>query len=254
MKKKFTLIELLVVIAIIGILAALLLPALQTVKEYAKRMVCLGNLKQMAIGAICYAGDSNDVMPEKPRYNHTQSPYIQLTAYGGFGFPNYVQDYLKTKLSNAGGGYGQPNADSILYCPSIKSPGFGENVGYIFYYPCWGFSEWQHEPTPVPTIYSKLSTRTTYNGYDQEKIMLGERLYFTKYKGEYRYNHNLRGANFAYPDGRVTWSTISNIARTGEAYFTPKDTAFNFYRHTWWFQDSSLPLNYKTVSVPEESY
>ncbi|MGA2679965.1 MAG: prepilin-type N-terminal cleavage/methylation domain-containing protein [Sedimentisphaerales bacterium] len=57
--KGFTLVELLVVISIIALLMAVLLPALTKARRTAKRVICLGNLKQMTLGWMLYA-ENND--------------------------------------------------------------------------------------------------------------------------------------------------------------------------------------------------
>jgi prepilin-type N-terminal cleavage/methylation domain-containing protein len=104
----FTLVELLVVIAIIGILVALLLPAVQAAREAARRMSCSNNLKQLGLAVHIYhdshsafpsAGDngpSNCCSPDIgriDRYNWTYHilPFIEQNAVYELGLPNRSQ-------------------------------------------------------------------------------------------------------------------------------------------------------------------
>lgn len=80
----FTLIELLIVIAIIGILVALLLPAIQAAREAARRMSCQNNLKQIGVAVQNYAQAQKHLPPPKlgaKQFNAMGGTFIALLPY-----------------------------------------------------------------------------------------------------------------------------------------------------------------------------
>jgi len=75
----FTLVELLAVIAILGILAALLFPALNAATAKARRATCLANVKQINQGVMMYAADNHDILfpfPKKPNAIKGEVNYV----------------------------------------------------------------------------------------------------------------------------------------------------------------------------------
>ncbi|MDA8563917.1 DUF1559 domain-containing protein [Mariniblastus sp.] len=91
----FTLVELLVVIAIIGILIGMLLPAVQQVREAARRISCANNIKQLALGAHNY----ESAFQKFPPGMQTQDNRVEY-SWGTFLLPYLEQDNLYDLLAD----------------------------------------------------------------------------------------------------------------------------------------------------------
>ncbi|HTN75701.1 MAG TPA: DUF1559 domain-containing protein, partial [Pirellulaceae bacterium] len=116
--RAFTLVELLVVIAIIGVLVALLLPAVQAAREAARRMQCTNNLKQIGLAILNYENTHKSLPPgglmQKSGFGH--SWWVRILPYVE---QNAVYEKFDQNAPDSGWlGFEMPKANRELLCTS----------------------------------------------------------------------------------------------------------------------------------------
>jgi len=134
--RGFTLIELLVVIAIISLLAAILFPVFERIRDKARAATCQSNLKQLGLGFLQYIEDNDGSIP----VGDDDTPY-PTQGYGGGGWAGQIYTYVK--------------AEGVFACPSQSNVyAVGNNIqasNLSYVYNGNLASEWGHNYVGMPS-------------------------------------------------------------------------------------------------------
>ena len=122
----FTLLEILIVIGTIGLLLALLLPAIEAARSSARRTHCASNLRQLALAGQSYHEAHDSFPPGLEQFQFPTPPRFRGTSLFAFLLPHLEQDAVmagwdyRLPLKNADGGRAAPTATvlPLLLCPS----------------------------------------------------------------------------------------------------------------------------------------
>ena len=145
MKKHFTLIELLVVIAIIAILAAILLPALNSARARGRSASCISNLSQIGKAFNDYCDNFNDIIPPFEGMRSRNPANARTTGYVWHNACSYISGYFKDSTSETA-----PPPD-VMVCPGV------DRTIPQYYQPGATTKLWQYSYiVPQPSSWSPL--------------------------------------------------------------------------------------------------
>jgi prepilin-type N-terminal cleavage/methylation domain-containing protein/prepilin-type processing-associated H-X9-DG protein len=224
-RKAFTLIELLVVITIIGMMTAVLLPALTRAKQQGKTIVCRSNLRQFAIAAMVYTEDNDGFFP-----------LAYLYSAGNPVVVSYAWDFTSSKdwdtgeqTVEAGMLWQGDTTEKIHQCPSYKGQhnwiddpytGYNYNTSYIGGYGSGKNIVKSSRRTDIAqpsdcAVFGDGGFASGANKFMRSPFPCQRDEFYARYAGTQAYRH-LAKTNVAYADGSVR-STKSIFKQTDPA-------------------------------------
>jgi prepilin-type N-terminal cleavage/methylation domain-containing protein/prepilin-type processing-associated H-X9-DG protein len=211
-RAAFTLVELLVVIAIIGILIALLLPAVQSAREAARRSQCQNNLRQIAVAALDYESSAKRFPP-----GFICGPKVAAVTNAGtytsgscVGSLVHLLPYLEQSAPFA--------FFSKALLDSARIRGTDPAVHHWWQDPA-NYGAWEAAQTRVPTFL--CPTDDAYSNVERTFIMV---IPFDPRPGDPAGSYgNMTGYSFAFPDGRPL----------GRTNYTGVNGSFGVIGNTW---------------------
>lgn len=222
-RRAFSLIELLVVIAVIGILAALLLPALSNAKRKARQINCISNLKQFGLAQHLYTANFQETFP----YSGNSFWVMPLIDY-----PNMMTEYIGT------------NNRACFQCPLDTGNSFNFEFAQS-----WGASHGKTETDiSIPCSYyyyyafyhevaldsKPLRHKTSEVSYPSQRVIQacfaskvdGEAFFFRDVPPPDNGAHGASGINLLFVDGHAQF-TLYTACRPGSLSF-PQFGAYNW--------------------------